>query len=241
MHYGQRRLFTLAHLFRWLFFFLRIRRPPRSTLSSSSAASDVYKRQGIIEPGELMEINDMMFKNNGQMWTPPVQPIIVYLQNTEWVNFDMKQDSVPITESIKANQMTTLPESLRFRIKDSNEVAVDSIFIKTAIIDYRAFVSRVNQEFKDVAAAFDQLEVRYPVECSPILGINSITQQGEAPFAFKLSNLSTQSIGMLADDINKRLLKISFLVYSELDTNKYPIELNQKGLSESSDECLPFD
>ena len=31
---------------------------------------------------------------------------------------------------------------------------------------------------------------------------------------------------MLADDINKRLLKISFLVYSELDTNKYPIELN---------------
>src|SRR5674536_380947 len=29
------------------FYFLRIRRPPRSTLSSSSAASDVYKRQPI--------------------------------------------------------------------------------------------------------------------------------------------------------------------------------------------------
>ena len=31
----------------WLlfFFFLRIRRPPRSTLDRSSAASDVYKRQ----------------------------------------------------------------------------------------------------------------------------------------------------------------------------------------------------
>ena len=28
-----------------LFFFLRIRRPPRSTLDRSSAASDVYKRQ----------------------------------------------------------------------------------------------------------------------------------------------------------------------------------------------------
>ena len=27
------------------FFFLRIRRPPRSTLDRSSAASDVYKRQ----------------------------------------------------------------------------------------------------------------------------------------------------------------------------------------------------
>ena len=30
-----------------VFFFLMIRRPPRSTLDRSSAASDVYKRQGI--------------------------------------------------------------------------------------------------------------------------------------------------------------------------------------------------
>src|SRR5678815_2823183 len=30
----------------FLFFFLMIRRPPRSTLDRSSAASDVYKRQG---------------------------------------------------------------------------------------------------------------------------------------------------------------------------------------------------
>ena len=29
----------------WSFFFLMIRRPPRSTLDRSSAASDVYKRQ----------------------------------------------------------------------------------------------------------------------------------------------------------------------------------------------------
>ena len=33
-----------------LFFFLMIRRPPRSTLDRSSAASDVYKRQGPIFP-----------------------------------------------------------------------------------------------------------------------------------------------------------------------------------------------
>ena len=31
----------------WCFFFLRIRRPPRSTLDRSSAASDVYKRQDL--------------------------------------------------------------------------------------------------------------------------------------------------------------------------------------------------
>ena len=38
-----------------VFFFLMIRRPPRSTLDRSSAASDVYKRQGLryfIETGK---------------------------------------------------------------------------------------------------------------------------------------------------------------------------------------------
>ena len=36
----------------FFFFFLMIRRPPRSTLDRSSAASDVYKRQGqVIEQG----------------------------------------------------------------------------------------------------------------------------------------------------------------------------------------------
>ena len=33
--------------FVFVFFFLMIRRPPRSTQSRSSAASDVYKRQGM--------------------------------------------------------------------------------------------------------------------------------------------------------------------------------------------------
>src|SRR5659263_95441 len=36
----------------FIFFFLMIRRPPRSTQSRSSAASDVYKRQGL---GHLAE------------------------------------------------------------------------------------------------------------------------------------------------------------------------------------------
>ena len=47
-----------------VFFFLMIRRPPRSTQSRSSAASDVYKRQGrfrLAEKGTLFldEIGDI--------------------------------------------------------------------------------------------------------------------------------------------------------------------------------------
>ena len=38
---------TRLHMIFLFFFFLMIRRPPRSTLDRSSAASDVYKRQGL--------------------------------------------------------------------------------------------------------------------------------------------------------------------------------------------------
>ena len=39
--------YLLVSVFVTMFFFLMIRRPPRSTLDRSSAASDVYKRQGL--------------------------------------------------------------------------------------------------------------------------------------------------------------------------------------------------
>ena len=44
-----------------MYFLLMIRRPPRSTLDRSSAASDVYKRQGI--NGGLF--TDYQYRNNG--------------------------------------------------------------------------------------------------------------------------------------------------------------------------------
>src|SRR5664280_3893116 len=46
-----------------------IRRPPRSTLSSSSAASDVYKRQG----PELVKGTDLQILNDG-----PQKPISIH-------------------------------------------------------------------------------------------------------------------------------------------------------------------
>ena len=45
-----------------MIFFLMIRRPPRSTLDRSSAASDVYKRQEVDIYQELIENNSLAIK-----------------------------------------------------------------------------------------------------------------------------------------------------------------------------------
>ena len=67
-------LFLVLLLMSALFFFLMIRRPPRSTLDRSSAASDVYKRQGqlltkIIEA--MGYTRDQVFIGNVVKCRPP--------------------------------------------------------------------------------------------------------------------------------------------------------------------------
>ena len=48
----------------YYFFFLMIRRPPRSTLDRSSAASDVYKRQALRDEFPfIIENQDFAVKN----------------------------------------------------------------------------------------------------------------------------------------------------------------------------------
>ena len=51
-----------------LFFFLMIRRPPRSTLDRSSAASDVYKRQVQLAQAQLQAAEQELIVRTSQLY-----------------------------------------------------------------------------------------------------------------------------------------------------------------------------
>ena len=57
-----------------LFFFLMIRRPPRSTLDRSSAASDVYKRQITITVEQVENEAVLRVKDTGVGIAPDLLP-----------------------------------------------------------------------------------------------------------------------------------------------------------------------
>eukprot|EP00657_Telonema_sp_P-1_P004154 TRINITY_DN195_c0_g1_i10.p1 TRINITY_DN195_c0_g1~~TRINITY_DN195_c0_g1_i10.p1 ORF type:complete len:109 (-),score=76.81 TRINITY_DN195_c0_g1_i10:37-363(-) len=61
----------------FFFFFLMIRRPPRSTQSRSSAASDVYKRQGINAEygGRLAQLGEHLPYKEGVTGSIPVTTV----------------------------------------------------------------------------------------------------------------------------------------------------------------------
>lgn len=65
--------------------------------------NEIVSDDGVIEPGELLEIRSLRVRNNGGMWTPSMQPIIVYLENNNWIDFNFERDSYAITNSIQVN------------------------------------------------------------------------------------------------------------------------------------------
>ena len=67
-----------------------------------------------------------------------------------------------------------MPRPLLFTVNESNEIAVDNTFLQTGIVDFRAFVSRVNKEFDDVKNKTQKIEIRYPIECSMINGVHAV-------------------------------------------------------------------
>lgn len=83
-----------------------------------------------------------------------------------------------------------------FTVCEANEIVIDKTFISYGIVDFRAFVSRVNKDFDSVKKKTERIEIRYPVECSMINGIHAVPWNGEAPFAFKIFNRSFKEIGM---------------------------------------------
>ena len=73
------------------FFFLMIRRPPRSTLDRSSAASDVYKRQGLfLGIGVLMQRICRQTTSPVFCYLPALCPILALLPLHVDVNYRLQ-------------------------------------------------------------------------------------------------------------------------------------------------------
>ena len=121
-----------------LFFFLMIRRPPRSTLDRSSAASDVYKRQ-ILDHAEkplVIFVDDLQWADSGSL------DLISAIMNSQLKNIlligafrdNEVDESHPLIMTIHAlkkeisNRIHTLKLS-PITAKDVNDLIADSLHL----------------------------------------------------------------------------------------------------------------
>jgi hypothetical protein len=87
---------------------------------------------------------------------------------------------------------------MKFQIYQNKQPAVDSRFGVTAVLDYRARVTRVEKEFETVKKQTDNLFVRYPIEISKPFMAKAVTIKEEAPFTIGIKNVSSKPVGIRA-------------------------------------------
>lgn len=100
--------------------------------------------------------------------------------------------------SIPGGQSWQTDKPMKFQIYQNKQPAVDSRFGVTAVLDYRAKVTRVEKEFETVKKQTDNLFVRYPVEISKPFMAKAVTIKEEAPFTIGIKNVSLKPVGIRA-------------------------------------------
>lgn len=153
----------------------------------------VQSEDNIIEPGELLEMSDVVLKNITSMPSPP--KIDVSFVKTGWIGFQ-KEHTVTTNQSIPASGKLTLEKPLKFHIKPAGNIpAIDTTFYEKTVIPFKAKIARVNKRFETVCDQKAPIIIRYPIEASVVAHAETITLNEALPFAIKLRNVSTLPIG----------------------------------------------
>eukprot|EP00656_Telonema_subtile_P010660 TRINITY_DN15172_c0_g1_i1.p1 TRINITY_DN15172_c0_g1~~TRINITY_DN15172_c0_g1_i1.p1 ORF type:complete len:338 (-),score=93.38 TRINITY_DN15172_c0_g1_i1:172-1185(-) len=166
------------------FFFLRIRRPPRSTLSSSSAASDVYKRQVSTQSTGIRNRIEMGWEDTADKLVGGVQQArqeLSYQQSTLGSNihasFDQLRKLLDDTESALTSniQETISTRDQQLRDWERNLTAHrESLREGTREIQAAlsngdmALVGSKSKELEVSTTALKEMEVAFPELASPI-------------------------------------------------------------------------
>ena len=104
----------------YVFFFLMIRQPPRSTQSRSSAASDVYKRQGLYQGHSIPKES---------AWTPPAGLYIFYNVDDN-ISIQISYGSVFLTAVPPGTGGMFLTDGSILRLYNSYENASKTVYYR---------------------------------------------------------------------------------------------------------------
>lgn len=169
---------------------------------------------GIIEPGEVIALNNLTVLNNGFMPTPKMQLIKVSTQVTDWIQ---PADPIELPGWLPANQKYTSDQALYFTIKPNLHFIPNKVPKAQVTLGWHALVPRVNKYFDSVELQKTTFEVRYPLEISLICNAHAITRLEEAPFVVQVRNVSTLATGTSAGIPRKVQLEISSINGKELN------------------------
>jgi hypothetical protein len=149
---------------------------------------------GIIEPGESVNINNLVVRNSGGMPTPIWQGVFVGVEANQSVSFSHRQSGF-IGRSIGVGAEYQLEGPVGFSARHADTPA-GQIFYRQASIALNARLDRIDRylpSFHQKAVVYD---VRYPVELSVSFGGHTVLEGTNVPVALKVRNISSKGLGL---------------------------------------------
>lgn len=162
-----------------------------------------FSRTGVVEPACSCRMN-YHYRNNGEMPTPSRQLIFVGIEPDGWVlqngnDSSGHQGAVPLPLSISADSTPDLlPRPITFQIADVPGPSVGEPFSHKTMLRHRAVVTRINQVFTDFGDFGTRVDVRFPLEITPLTGATAVCPGEEAPIIVKVRNISNVPVGVAA-------------------------------------------
>ncbi|HEX2549771.1 MAG TPA: hypothetical protein VHM20_08075, partial [Gammaproteobacteria bacterium] len=168
----------------------------------------ISSRNNVFEPGGTVQVDQIMVENRGPMPTPLYQPIQLSILDNPWIHFN-EQESCGIASSIEPFKTMIIKKPFTFTLNENHTAPVPGkTFKDKGELRLLATLARVNQHSTQFAEKKYSFDITYPVQLSNIVMPQSIAKGERAPLLMAVKNISTQPIGLKADE--PRLLALSF-------------------------------
>lgn len=148
----------------------------------------------IIEPGETVQCF-LTVKNVGGMPTPPNHAVTFSVKSKEWVQYNPRDSNVLVLEKgIEPGEAFSFSKPLLFSVAYQMNVPLNHSLDISTRMAFQAVMGRVNIPFQSIENQFTNMKVRYPVQITTHMGVQAITIQEAAPFAFAIKNISSKPL-----------------------------------------------
>lgn len=208
----------------------------RYELVLESTQPAINTMNGIIEPGGSMEIGGLQLHNPTSTPTPAL-PTRISVRTNEYVEFNPNNAFI-FSNSIQPGGYFSCPRELTVGVKPySGGIVPNTRLIQPAMMGYDVRLLRVNKNYVNIDSQYTTFLIQHPVELSLVAGCCSVSAEGEATFALKISNLSSLTLGQTAG----RTLRVILTAAEVTSQSETPaaLQLQAKDAEESVSLSAP--
>ncbi|NCN95654.1 MAG: hypothetical protein GW917_02935 [Bdellovibrionales bacterium] len=176
-------------------------------------------KDGFLEPGETVYVNNLTVRNVGDMPTPSDASITMYLNDQQFITNTGVQ--LELSQSLKSGESHTFDQPLSFKVKDIQFTPGEERQVWREEFTPQAFQNRSNRDYINDEKV-ETLTFSFPIEMEAIQGLRTLAPGEATALSFRIKNISKRPFGSKSEI--KRAIEY-YLKKTRSDLEGYEVEL----------------